>query len=418
MSFVEFIKNPSVYIWGYLDKKKSNNTNSISSSPSSTPSVNNESYNSEPSVQPVGTNILDTLISDFKGFLSAVESKDWRWLLRGKTGLFLKLALPVILVFYILSLIITPKPISIPKNNNPSVIDPGDTLTKPKFKSSNYINGAFSNGRFMLYSPDAAKINEFGLRGILLNTFDTDRANNYYYALNKESFLFIKNGQLLLRYFKLVEITNVYPRRTEKVEDFIPIIDSISDYKEIKNLQITYDNNFCFILDNKLLVYNLAGEKVKEYDLKPNTISPTFYGGEVYYVKEVPSDEAVVSDSTSTNSVKTAESKSTFYLIRLNKNDEEVYSQNLGTLRVQKISVVNEDRYLVLIERPSENSFFNIQMRDSGKRTIFNVQPNEKDVKVTLVNNLYFNSEDNTIFMQGNGVAKLFNLNGEQLWIN
>ena len=400
--------NPSKYFWNFIETFFNKEDKSIDSSRSFSNSIN---------IPSTSENIV--IVS--KGFLTALKSKDWGWLLQGKTGIFLKISVPLLILLYSIFLFI-PKKENVPAPVIPDKIDLGDILERPKFVSSNYLNGSFSEGKFLVYSKDAGLVNEFGVRGILLSSTELKNEYAYYYPLSKNSYVYLDKGILYLNYKKTVQIPKSYPIKYKEVEESVLLLGGILDSSKIVNFHKNYEDDFGFVLDDTFYVYNSAGELLTKYSLQSGMSNFTYYRGEIYFIRSlnVFEQSSVTEESSSKEgSLNTNQPSSTkYFLVKLNKNNEEVYSQELGDKKVQQISIISDNRFLILFESPSDNSFYNIQMRDSGKRIIFNVTPVEEEVKITKVNNFYFSSIDNTIFLQGNGVAKLFNLNGEQLWIN
>lgn len=393
--------NPAKIIWDLIDSVTGKNANKT---------LSGVSQNTDEGKQ----TLKSSLISDFKGFLVAVESKDWGWVFRGKTGLFLKISIPVLIILLIISSFI-------PKQNDttvvvkPTPVDLGDVLDKPKFVNSNYITSTLSDGKFLVYSKDAGVVNEFGVRGILLYSSGVDSSYSYFYPINKKSYLFIKDSKLDLLSVVKEPVKNKYPVTYEDVEYRVTIIPNIESPSQLIDLHKNYDNTFSFTYNNTFYVYSNLGELIKQFTVNDSFIKPTYYGGEIYYIKKVV-QKNIIEEATPT--VQNSSESFLYYLIKLNTNNEEIYSQLLGNNPISKLVVVNEDRFLLIYEKPSEKSFFNIQMRDSGERTIFNIVPKETDVKITKIDSAYFSANDNTVFIMGNGVSKLFNLNGEQLWIN
>lgn len=361
MNFLEIIKNPAKFIF---DRKKPK--------PINTPEEIAEGVNT---------------ISDVPKPI-----KDWLWIFRGRTGLFIKIAVPVLIV---LSLI---QPFFIKDNTGPiappPVTDTGDTLTTPDFVSTDYSSASFFDGKYLLFTPKLKEFHKVGTRGVVLDkALQAEHEILLPIAINPDSYVYIKNDELIIYVGKFVY--NEITREDEFIENSYTIAKGINNTDEIINLHLTSDKRIAYSRNNVFHVFNLEGKRLLELPVKEG-YSYTYFEGSTYYVR--PEDK-------------------NYFLVRLNSSNQEVYSQNLNTLRPHTISIVNDDRFLVVYESPGEESFFVVEMRDLGNRTIFKFTPREKEEKLTRVERAIYNQEDTTTLLQGSNLAKLFNTSGSQLWI-
>jgi len=408
MGFKEFIKNPGGTIWKFLDQKKSE------AETSQRPEEKEGGISLADALEP--KSVVRKKSSTF-GFINSLSKLDWGWVLRGKTGLFLKIVIPLLVVISIVQPFITPRwyrPI-----DKPPEVDPGDPLQKPDFEAVNYINAVENDNNFLIYSSNLRRINEFGVRGIVLDSLPTRILYNFHFPLSKNSFLYLKDNKLLL-YYKEQVINE--KKESQLVDREVTIADNIGSIEEVQNLHKTADNNFAFTLSINIpideesdeilkttkvfYVYDLKGNLIKEVEIT-DTVSSiyTYYGGEVYFVRFRPDITPDMRDDVR------------YSLVKLNSNDEEIYSQNLGEYRPHKVNILNENRFLVLFEIPSENSFFYVKMIDTVGNVLFQFTPKEEVQKITTVNSIAFDGLDNYVLLVGSGVAKLFDTKGTQLWI-
>lgn len=318
--------------------------------------------------------------------------KDWLWIFKGRTGLFIKISVPVLIV---LSLI---QPFFVKDNTGPiappPVIDTGDALNTPDFVSTEYSSSAFFDGKYLLYTPKFKESHKVGTRGLVLDkSTQAERNVLLPIAINTDSYVYLENGELVIYVSKI--LYNEQTRKDEFVENNYTIASDINSTDEIINLHLTSDNHVAYLRNNVFYVFNLEGNRLLELPVREG-YSYTYFDGSTYYVR--PENE-------------------NYYLVRLNSSNQEVYSQNLNTLRPHTITIVNGDRFLVVYESPGEKSFFVVEMRDIGNRTIFKFTPDEKEDKLTKVERAIYNQEDTTTLLQGSNLAKLFNTSGSQLWI-
>jgi len=365
MDFKEIFKNPAKFIFSFLEKK--NNNNAI---------PDGLNYESNPA----------------NSINQSAKKIDWLWIFRGKTGLFLKIATPTIIVLSLIQPFVS-------KNNSPSIAPPpksdtGDLLKTPDFVSSEYTSVALGNGKFLLYTPKSNQIHSVGNRGVVLDTKESLLKEILLpLAINPNSYIYLENAELKLFVSKMV-----YDEESHAdllVEDLYTLSKGINSKDEILNLHLTSDNKVTYSRNNEFFVYNLQGELVHALKVSEG-YAYTYFEDSTFYIK--PDGDS-------------------YSLIRLNSSDQEVYSQNLSTLKPHSIYIVNNDRFLVVYESPTESSFFLVEMRDSGTRTIFKFIPNEKETKLTKVERVLFNPDDNTVLLQGSKLAKLFNISGNQLWV-
>jgi hypothetical protein len=392
MNFKDLLKNPSEVIWREIDKKRG---------------VKPEHPTSQVGLPPKPSEPKDSLSN-------AITSKDWSWILRGKTGLALKIGIPTILLFTLINgLVQRPevKPVE-----SPDVVDTGDTLETPPYQSVNYITAAKSNGKSLLFSPALDSVNEIGVRGLVLSENSVDSSIDYYFPISNTDYAYIKDGDLKM-YYRQINIVRKGGRDIEEVEEADNTILTNINASDLENAHITEEGLFAFSIDSTFYVYTKKGEELEKYDYsqKPNTSLYTYLAGEIYYI-DTQASIAITEDSTSTANV----SSENFMqdLVKLNKNKEEIYRQPLGENPVHRYYVLNSDRFLFVFEEPTEKTFFFIQMRDSAQRNLFGFAPQEEVQKQVRVDLVYFISESNTVFTLGGGVAKLYTNTGKQLWIN
>lgn len=399
MNFIQFIKNPAEYIWGKGEK-----TTNLNQQIPPVDIQNPESSKLE--------NAKESILKKGDTLSSAVLKKDWKWLFRGKTGAFIKVSIPLILILILINGIISrPAP---QKIDPPKKIDQGDTLKAPDFQSVGYINGAKIGRDFLVYSPTLKETNKFGETGIKLGSLSS-QDYSFYYPLNESSFVYFEDNQLKL-YYRNEYYVKEYGRDVLKVdEDNVTLLSNLLLPNLVQNLHKTEEGLVAFTYKDTFYVFNPLGENIEEFKIldTKNTYLYTYYNQEIYYVRKSGDISSQVSSSTQING-----SVITYSLEKMNVNKEVIYSQDLSDKKVQNLYVLNDDRFLFVFEQPSDRSFFFVQMRDSDKRTVFGFTPDEEVQKMVKIDNVYFASENNTVFMVGGGVAKLFTNTGKQLWIN
>jgi hypothetical protein len=300
----------------------------------------------------------------------------------------------------------------------PPVVDKGDLLEKPDFLRVDYLSGVKGNGTYLLYSKKLESIKEFGVRGIALNDFPTESSYSYYFPLNEDEHLYLDGGVFKLNYLKTV-IEKKFGKSIEVTTNEVAVLmEGVESYKDLIDIHKTAEGFIAFTFNNVFLVFDDDGNLLKSYPIKEKSaFLYTYFDGEIYYVL-APTSEPLTENSSSTTTALNSSSIGEYVLVKLNRNEQEIYRQNLGSTKVQRIYILNSDRFLILYQKPSRQSFFFVQMRDSDKRTVFGFVPEEVDQKLIKVDHLYFTPENNTVLMVGGGVGKLFTASGKQLWIN
>lgn len=365
MEFKEIIKNPAKFIFSLLDKKVDS---------------------------PQTLNIDSGGINSLSDSQKTIKKVDWFWLLRGKTGIFLKIGVPVLIV---LSLI---QPF-FEKNSTDSIAPPpasntGDILQTPDFVSSEYSSASLKDSKFVLFTPKSKEIHRVGNRGTVLDKIGTEELEILLpLAINQNSYIYLKKGDLKLHLAEMV--FDEEKSKLVLVENDYTLSTGINSKDEILNLHLTSDAKIAYNRNNQFFVFDLQGKKVQNLPVSEG-YAYTYYEDSTYFIRP----EANI-----------------YSLVRLNSTNQEVYKQDLGDLKPHAISIISKDRFLIVYESPSENSFFLVEMRDTGSRTIFKYVPKESNEKLTKISAVLFNADDNTVLLLGSKLAKLFNTSGSQLWI-
>lgn len=397
MSFIQFIKNPSEYIW--------RNHNFQNTHPIQT--TNKDLINNQEN-----TDIKSPILQKRDTLSKAVTNKDWVWLFRGKTGTFIKISIPLIIILLIISGVVSKPKTQVVEPPKP--IDQGDTLQTPDFESVGYTNASKLGRNFIIFSPILKQANTFGETGVMLSSTPY-KQYSFYYPLDEDNYVFFEDNTLKLHYHNEYYVREYGEDVLKIEEDDVPMVSDISDIVLIQNLHKTEEGQIAFTYQNNFYVFGSLGKLVDQYEIldPQNTYLYTYYAGEIYYIKRTGDVSSQVSSAT-----KVSGSIIKYSLEKMNNNKEVIYSQDLGENKVQNMFILNDDRFLIVFEEPSDKSFFFVQMRDSDKRTVFGFTPDEEVQKLVKINNLYFTSENNTVLMVGGGIAKLFTSTGKQLWIN
>ncbi len=407
MNVFDFIKNPAKYIWGDFKKKEVTIGKEFKRSINS----HNRGFVKTKSA-------YFTLGKDFVGSFN-----------RGKQGTLIKILLAILFILYILNLFVSPqKPSTVEK---PPVEDPGDLLKLPDFKNVDYISSSIdSDGKYLVYSSVLNQVNKFGVRGILLDSINTDFSFRYYFPIQKtfykeveslkyevpifknnspKPFLIYlginKDGSLILKYLLKKE----YKKYQDTLYYYIPkekiLFKNISDYRELKNIHKTAQGYVSFIYKNTFYVLDpYSGSYVKKYNISDSSTSMyTFFNNEIYFLKRTSNVDS---------------NKNAYYLVKYNKYDKEVYSLLLGSLKPHKLYILSANRYLLVYEYPSKYSFFKIELIDSLNNKLLTLIPKEKGDRLLKLNQAYYNDKDKNILLLGGGIVKLFNSSGTQLWMH
>ncbi len=391
MNLLEIIKNPASFLFRD-EKRETRNEISLPIQDTNTNKTSPISFN---------------LISDWKGFTDAVKTADFHWILRGKTGILIKFVLPIVILIFLVQNFYMQKPVT-SIVTPPKIEDLGDNLQKPAFINQNYIFATQNEEKFYLYSPNSNKAVTFGVRGISLEEMATPEiANGGFIRISEDSYFYIKqvtqndSYSYGLFFYKLEKVKNTLTGKIEeKITDKIVndvLIDGNMNYIFSKavdgNLIVSADSDLLF-----LYVINENGDLIfSKKDFEIGSKFFTYYKGEIYFVRSKDGEN---------------------YIVRLNSNLQEIFSQKLLQENVASFFVVNSDRFLIAYEKPSETSFYEVEMRDGNGKIIFKFIPQESENKLTSLKNIYFEPKNNNVFLFGGGIAKLFTVKGKELWIN
>ncbi len=407
-NFFEIIKNPAKYIWKDGNSSSPATPKEASPEPKKMSLASAGDKNSSPATFLLG--VLKTLN-------------------KGKTGIIFKVLLAIILISSLIISFYSPK--NTPTVEKPPVEDPGDSLTLPEFKNVNYISASIDlDGKYLLYSPKLNQINKFGVRGILLDSIKASKDFSFYFPIEYVKYSPVielkynepvfdtpkryltslkinpKDGKLILDYLS----KNPYEESFNKTAYFytpnkLVLLENISSYADLENLHKTAEGLLTFTFKNKFYVLDYKeGKVIKEYAIKDSATSQyTYYNGEVYFLRR-----------------KTLVDKKdyTYELVKNNKDDKEIYSLFLGKTKPHKFQVLSQNRFMIVYEYPSKRSFFKIEIIDEENNKLLTIFLKEEGDRLLKLNNAYYNDADKNVLLLGNGIAKLFDSSGNQLWMH
>ncbi len=401
MNLLEIIKNPSKFIYGDKNlKPKAESEIPVTEIPDSTTSKS----------------VVDNFISDWKGFEEAIKNADFHWILRGKTGFLIKYALPFVVIVFLVQNFYMQKPVT-SIVTPPKIEDPGDNLQKPAFINQNYIFATQNEEKFYLYSPNSNKAVTFGVRGISLEEVLLPTGSESIIRMDADSYFYTKQEAVYENQLRLILYFHKIVREEDKLTG--KIVERIIDKKvELKD---NLGNPKFFDLEQKLhfvektvegnlviysgiynepffYVINNEGDVVySKFEFPEGARRATYLNKELYFINHLYNEDT--------------------FLVKLNSNNEEVFSLQLKFLPAT-FQIINSDRFLLAYEKPSNTSFYEIEMRDGNGQTIFRFVPEESENKITSLKNIYFEPKNNNVFLFGGGIAKLFTVTGKELWIN
>lgn len=305
-------------------------------------------------------------------------------------------------------------------SEQPAVVVPD--ILKEEFENKDFLTASFYNGFFHIYSKELNEISRYGGTGIEQNQLNQSieaQPENFdlVLALGKDNYLYYgtsperSRDELGIYYSqRILTNPNYEKERTDPVyrfEDRYITLSTKITPSDIQELQRTNDGFVTFRVGRTFYVYNNRGDLVLDLETNPDDgVLYTYYGGEVYYIK-----------NTSSLSTRTID----YSVVKVSEDGlssrTRSYQVSVGDKEPVNMYVLNDDRILVAFEDVNSTSFYFVRLVDSDARTIFGFAPLEKDEKITNLETISYDENRENVLMLGGGIGKVFNRSGTQLWI-
>jgi len=275
--------------------------------------------------------------------------------------------------------------------------------------TNRYINAYINGPKYNVFSSVSNSIDIYEKLGTKISTFSDNRNFEFFLPIKNENILFFGQPESLNLRGNRLGVYFETPIKNKKEEitgynEIYKIIGPNTNYSlsDINNLQITLEGNISFELFSNFFVYDNLGNKLAQVKINPDDGALyTFYNNEIYFVKNTSSFKDRIIE---------------YSLVNYQDSQNSSFSLKLGSLKPSKIYVVNAEKVLIVEE--VSKSKFRIRLLDSNGSNIFSFIPKENDTELEKIDLALYNPVTTDILLIGNGIAKLFNKHGEEIWAN